>query len=216
MGNWPLRRSETKDYKDYEEGNGRVRMSTDRSAAAGSAGPPADGEAARRDPRAEAHPPDGAAIRHFTASVFVTHHRRVLLLLHRTKGVWLPPGGHVEPNEPPQRAAVREVWEETGLRVRITSRPVPGGLPQASPRPEALLEVEVEPGHVHLDIVYFARPAPGPPGPLRPNDEVMDLRWWGAADLAAARIGGGEPGVPPDVAALALRALRAGPPAARA
>jgi ADP-ribose pyrophosphatase YjhB (NUDIX family) len=33
----------------------------------------------------------------------------VLLVYHRKLAMWLPPGGHVEPNELPDDAAVREV-----------------------------------------------------------------------------------------------------------
>jgi 8-oxo-dGTP pyrophosphatase MutT (NUDIX family) len=143
--------------------------------------------------------------RHFTASAFVTHRGRVLLLLHSEKRIWLPPGGHVEPDEAPAAAAQREVWEETGLRVEITSPCLPPEVAGAAPRPEASLEVEVEPGHIHLDLVYFARPAPvAPLPPLRPNEEAAELRWWSAEEVLAADPGGP---LPPDVAALALRAL---------
>ena len=43
-----------------------------------------------------------------------------VLMIHRAKedehkGLWLAPGGKVEPNEAPLEAAVREVEEETGL-----------------------------------------------------------------------------------------------------
>lgn len=34
-------------------------------------------------------------------------------------GLWHIPSGSVEPGENPQDAAVREAWEETGLRVRL-------------------------------------------------------------------------------------------------
>jgi 8-oxo-dGTP pyrophosphatase MutT (NUDIX family) len=33
--------------------------------------------------------------------------------------MWLPPGGHVERGEIPDNAAVREVFEETGLNVEL-------------------------------------------------------------------------------------------------
>jgi 8-oxo-dGTP diphosphatase len=45
-----------------------------------------------------------------------------LLLIRRgtepSRGMWSVPGGRVEPGESPERAVEREVWEETGLRVR--------------------------------------------------------------------------------------------------
>jgi 8-oxo-dGTP pyrophosphatase MutT (NUDIX family) len=39
--------------------------------------------------------------------------------LRRKNGVWLMPKGHVEPGETLEEAAVREVWEETGLKARV-------------------------------------------------------------------------------------------------
>lgn len=46
--------------------------------------------------------------------------RRVLLLRHVQGGAWLLPGGSIEPAERPADAAVREVYEETGLLVELT------------------------------------------------------------------------------------------------
>ena len=160
-------------------------------------------------------PPSGGVRRHFTASAFVTDGACTLLLLHRVKLLWLPPGGHVEPDEPPSAAAVREVWEETGLRVQISSPAVPRGEPRAAPRPEACLEIEIEPGHVHLDLVYFARLAPGQdPHRLRPNEESAALRWWTADELRAGSDAAAPAGaLPPDVVSLALMAMAAEPSA---
>lgn len=39
--------------------------------------------------------------------------------LQRKNGVWLMPKGHVDPGESLEEAALREVWEETGLVARI-------------------------------------------------------------------------------------------------
>ncbi len=52
---------------------------------------------------------------HVTASAFVLSSLGVVLHRHRLLGIWVQPGGHVEPGEPPCVAAVREVREETGL-----------------------------------------------------------------------------------------------------
>lgn len=44
----------------------------------------------------------------------------VLLVRHAETGRWVLPGGSLEPGETPADGAVREVWEETGLRVEPT------------------------------------------------------------------------------------------------
>jgi 8-oxo-dGTP diphosphatase len=41
--------------------------------------------------------------------------RRLLLVDHRTSGLWLPSGGHVEPGEHPDVTAARELREELGI-----------------------------------------------------------------------------------------------------
>lgn len=44
---------------------------------------------------------------------------RLLLVRHRDIGRWVAPGGMVEPDESPADAALREMREETGCRVRL-------------------------------------------------------------------------------------------------
>jgi 8-oxo-dGTP pyrophosphatase MutT (NUDIX family) len=43
---------------------------------------------------------------------------RLLLQRRADSGLWELPGGYIDPGEPPARAVVREVYEETGLVVR--------------------------------------------------------------------------------------------------
>ena len=56
-----------------------------------------------------------------TVSVLVEDaQNRVLLVRHVEGNDWTTPGGMMEPYETPADAAVREMWEETGLFVTLT------------------------------------------------------------------------------------------------
>jgi len=54
-----------------------------------------------------------------TASGYLIHEGKILLVKHKLLGVWLPPGGHIDldKNELPHQAAEREFWEETAVKV---------------------------------------------------------------------------------------------------
>jgi len=48
---------------------------------------------------------------------------KTLLLLRRNKPkLWAPPGGHIEKGENPEHAALRETYEETGIRGKVLGK----------------------------------------------------------------------------------------------
>ena len=55
----------------------------------------------------------------FTVAIFVVHERKILLCHHRKLNKWLPLGGHVELDEEPEQAALREAREESGFEVEL-------------------------------------------------------------------------------------------------
>ena len=54
---------------------------------------------------------------HITTSALILGPRGVVLHRHRLLGIWVAPGGHIDRDENPWDAAVREATEETGLAV---------------------------------------------------------------------------------------------------
>jgi len=57
--------------------------------------------------------------RHLVSYFVCTDGRSVLLVDHKSAGLWLPTGGHVEPNEHPRATVVREAREELGIEARF-------------------------------------------------------------------------------------------------
>ena len=104
-------------------------------------------------------------VRHFTATGFVVQDGATLLHHHPKLAMWLPPGGHVEENEDPVQAVLREVEEETGIRAEVV--PTPDfesglGYPVQLPPPLTILIADVDDPvdgfHQHIDFVYACRP----------------------------------------------------------
>ncbi len=152
--------------------------------------------------------------RHLTATGFVVHEGRVLLHWHRKERLWLPFGGHLEPNEDPAECCLREVFEESGLRCGIFGGPPPfpiSSLRQVPPPVTILLEAirGSGPEHEHIDLIYFCRPL----GPVPEAFTDPTIRWLDAAELQANQPLAPWPGEPPasvseDVRVLALDAIR--------
>ena len=114
---------------------------------------------------------------HVTGSAIVVGQRGVVLLRHKRLGLWLQPGGHLDPGEMPWHGALREAFEETGLDVRF---PVAG-----DDHVPPLVHVDVHDGgrgHVHLDLRYLVHGGEGDPAP--PRGESQEIGWFAWPDAA--------------------------------
>ena len=118
---------------------------------------------------------------HFTASAFVlSPDRSELVLIHHKKlGIWVQPGGHVDPTDPDlMTSARREVLEEVGL----------GNLEPFQALGSPIFDVDIhtiparkqEPAHEHFDV-RFAFVAET--RELVRSEEVLDLRWVPLAEI---------------------------------
>jgi 8-oxo-dGTP diphosphatase len=102
-----------------------------------------------------------------------------LLVEHINAGLWLPPGGHVEPGEHPTETARREAHEELGMDPTFAE-------PNGSPSFVTVTRTGgLDAGHIDVSLWFlvFGR---------RGMDLTIDLtefneaRWWSLAKIRAA------------------------------
>jgi 8-oxo-dGTP pyrophosphatase MutT (NUDIX family) len=96
---------------------------------------------------------------------------RVLLDRRADDGRWGLPGGWLAPNESPQEGVIREVAEETGLRVEVVRLGMVGWRPASLPAAP----------HGQVGLVYVCRILGGE---LRTSHESLELAWRDPADAA--------------------------------
>ena len=102
---------------------------------------------------------------------------RLLLVRQREGDIWSTPGGLIEPDERPADAAVREVFEETGLLIRPERvLGVYGG-------PECVVRY---PNGDEVQYVITAIGGTATGGAPRPDlDETVAVAYWSEAEAAA-------------------------------
>ena len=119
----------------------------------------------------------------FTVAIFVVHDHKILVVHHRNLNNWLPLGGHIELDEDPEQAALREAKEESGLDVELLGErpPTTGPGTRALIAPRFLDIHRITGTHQHIGLIYWAR-ARG--GKLALSvSEHHDIRWCSTADL---------------------------------
>jgi len=121
----------------------------------------------------------------FTVAIFVIQKGRVLLIHHRKLDKWLPLGGHIELEEDPEQAALREAREESGLEVELIGERPPTTEPgtRALIAPRFLDIHRITETHEHIGMIYWARPRNGTL--TLAKLEHHDLRWCSSVELDA-------------------------------
>ena len=125
----------------------------------------------------------------FTVAIFVVHDEKILLIHHRQLDKWLPLGGHVELDEDPEQAALREAKEESGLEVELLGErpPTTGPGTRALIAPRFLDIHRINDIHQHIGMMYWARPKRGSGAPAAvpklATNEHHDIRWCSIEEL---------------------------------
>lgn len=116
---------------------------------------------------------------HLAASGIVIRRGRLLCIHHPHLHRWIQPGGHLEPGEGPEQAALRETQEETGASVRLhpwhAAHPCPVDIDvheiAENPRRQ-------EAAHLHFDFRYLLTCTSAPTGASE-----LRTRWVDPAQL---------------------------------
>jgi 8-oxo-dGTP pyrophosphatase MutT (NUDIX family) len=116
----------------------------------------------------------GARLRLSCAAAVFDAERRILVTRRRDNGRWCLPAGGVDPGESVSEACEREVWEETGLVVRVT------GLIGVYSDPHRVFEY-ADGNRWHLVDLLFRAGVHG--GALRASQEVSQAQFCAEPEL---------------------------------
>ncbi len=123
------------------------------------------------------------------ASAIIVQGNKTYLIKHKKLEVWMNPGGHVEENETPEEAAIREAKEETGIEVEIIGlngeNKIKTDIAYELNKPFSIMYefVDYKTGmHEHYDMVYLTKPKDQSKITLN-KEETLDAGWFSEKEL---------------------------------
>ena len=139
--------------------------------------------------------------RHFTATTIVVHDNKALLHMHKKLGFWLPVGGHIDRDELPHEAALREAKEESGLDVELLNDEelLEMGDVLELLRPRHILLESINEFHQHIDFIYYG--SSNTSNLLPGVGESGDIKWFSEDELKELK------DLPGNVVKLSLEAI---------
>jgi 8-oxo-dGTP pyrophosphatase MutT (NUDIX family) len=138
--------------------------------------------------------------RHFTVTTTIVHKNKVLLHFHKKLKKWLPVGGHIDRDELPEEAAIREAREEAGLDIILYNPDKNIQMDGAKDliRPSHIMLQDINNFHQHIDFTYYAM---ANTFELHPgSEETNELEWFTPEEIKKLDI-------PQNVKVRALEAL---------
>lgn len=118
----------------------------------------------------------------FTVEVYIVYKNTILLRVHDKYNIWLGVGGHIELDEDPNQAAVREVKEEVGLDVTLDNSlqiftKDNGDYRELIP-PYFVNRHKINDTHEHITFTYFAKSDTNKVEQLTEDEQSSDCRWF--------------------------------------
>ncbi|MGV8161715.1 MAG: NUDIX hydrolase [Candidatus Nanoarchaeia archaeon] len=119
-------------------------------------------------------------IKHFVSTVFIVQDGKVLMTWNKKVSNYVPIGGHVDENELPCDAAIREAKEESGLDIELVS-PFDKSVSSNLVQPVNVHLDHVKEDHKHVNLIYFGIVKGGEC--FKIDDEGKELRWFTKEEL---------------------------------
>jgi len=126
----------------------------------------------------------------FTVGAAIVYDNKVLLIHHKKLNLWLLVGGHIELDENPEYAILREVKEESGLDIELVGEK-PSNLEFGDETGKFLLSPRFmdihnfSSEHQHIGMVYFAKAKTDKVQFL--EEESTDIKWFSQEELEDPR-----------------------------
>lgn len=118
---------------------------------------------------------------------FIVNTGAVLLRLHEKYNHWGSPGGHINAGEDVNEAAIREAWEESGLKVTLVG---PSGWQQVDTEtnkdlvpPLFVNRHSINSTHDHSAFIFAARSDSREINPQEEESMGAEYKWCTEADL---------------------------------
>ncbi|MBU3904949.1 MAG: NUDIX domain-containing protein [Nanoarchaeota archaeon] len=115
---------------------------------------------------------------------YIVHDNKVLLIHHKKLNMWLPPGGHIDKDETPDDAVIREIKEELNLDIDFMYKsdiPAEGDVKKVLVNPFHV-NVHNAGDHDHCCFFYLCKPK-NIESLAIVKSEVNDYQWFSSEEL---------------------------------
>lgn len=139
--------------------------------------------------------------RTLTSTVYIVNNNKVLLHMHKKHNSLFPIGGHMEAGELPEQTALREVYEECGLEVKLYNSQNDLGMTRVNQllNPQYTLLENIGHELENIDFIYFATTEQTTCSPQ--NGEACDFYWLSSDDIKS------NPNIKEHIKLMAIEAL---------